>query len=43
MKSEDAIFLTVSGGSPDYSDDKTDLFDVTGLLRNRFDIIGKYL
>ena len=34
VKSATEIFLAVSGVNSDYSDDKTDLFDLSGLLRN---------
>ena len=43
VKSQDKIYLTVSGSGTDYSDDKTDLFDVSSwllkypvILRNYF-------
>ena len=32
VKSQDEIYLAVSGQDPDYSEDKTDLFDLTDLL-----------
>ena len=34
VKSLEQIYLAVSGGFPDYSNDKTDLFDLSGFLRN---------
>ena len=43
VKSHDEIYLTVSGGESDYSDDKTDLFDVSGLFLNNPVMLQKYL
>ena len=43
VKSHDQIYLAVSGGLSDYSDDKTDLFDVSGLLPNDPVVIQKFL
>ena len=43
VKSHKEIYLTVFGRCPEYSDDKTDLFDVSGLLRNDPVILQKYL
>ena len=34
VKSPNQIYLTVSGALADYSDNKTDLFDISGLLSN---------
>lgn len=41
-KSQIEIFLAVSGSSPDYSDDKTDLFDVSGLFTNNLITYGDF-
>ena len=43
VKSQDEIYLTVSGQYPNYSDDKTDLFEVTDLLKVDPVILQKYL
>ena len=43
LKNNKQIFLTVSGGNHNYSNDKTDLFDVSGLLSNDPIILQKYL
>ena len=40
-KSLNEIYLAVSGGGTDYSDDKTDLFDVSRLFLNDPVILGK--
>ena len=42
-KSLDKIYLTVTGSEYDYSDDKTDLFDVSGLLLKNPIIFKKFL
>ena len=43
VKSEDKIYLTVSGIYSNYSDNKTDLFDLTDLLQVDPVILQKYL
>ena len=43
LKSQDEIYLVVSGKYPDYSRDKTDLFDLTDLLPKNPVILQKYL
>ena len=43
VKSQDQIYLTVSGDYPDYSQDKTDLFDLTDFLQVDSMILQKYL
>ena len=43
VKSPNHIYLTVSGYYPDYSDKKTDLFDLTDLLNVDSVILQKYL
>ena len=43
VRSYDEIYLTVSGERPNYSKDKTDLFDVSGLLPNDPVVFQKFL
>ena len=43
VKSHDEIYLAVSGSRPDYSEDKTDLFDVRGLFLKKPNILLNYL
>ena len=43
VKKQVKIFLAVSGVRPDYSDDKTDLFDISALFQNNQVTIIKYL
>ena len=43
MKNPKQIYLTVSGLEPDYSDDKTDLFDLSHFIRDNPDIFQKFL
>ena len=43
VKSNNQIYLAVSGNEPVYSKNKTDLFDVTGLLPNDPVILQEYL
>ena len=43
VKSPNEIFLAVSGGRPNYSDKKTDLFDLTDFLSNDSIILQKYV
>ena len=42
VKSANEIFLAVSGGDADYSEDKTDLFDLSGLLGKDPAILRKF-
>ena len=42
LKSQDKIYLAVSGSDTDYSDDKNDLFDLTDILPKDPVIIQKY-
>ena len=41
-KSHDEIYLAVSGGDAEYSDEKTDLFNITGLFLKVSVILEKY-
>ena len=43
MKSFKEIFLAVSGECSDYSEDKTDLFDLSGLFSKKSVILKNYL
>ena len=43
MKSLNEIYLAVSGTKSENSDEKTDLFDVSGLLPNNLVAFRKYL
>ena len=43
VKSHSEIYLAVSGSKIDYSNDRTDLFDLSGLIPNDPEILQKYL
>ena len=43
VKSPSQIYLAVSGEVADYSEDKTDLFDISALISNNPGILEKYL